>query len=64
MSDIRATIMTRRLALCMTQAELAKRTGIARPNISRFESGRHDPQLSTLQKLCTALGLELGAHVI
>ncbi|MCF6228990.1 MAG: helix-turn-helix domain-containing protein [Planctomycetes bacterium] len=41
----------------LTQAELAKRTGIHRPNIARVEAGRHTPSLETLSRLTVAIGV-------
>lgn len=46
-----------RLAAGLTQAELARRTGIHRPNIARVEAGRHTPSLETLSRLATAIGV-------
>ena len=43
----------------LTQAALAKRAGVTLSYIGRLEIGRHDPQLSTLQKLAKALGVSL-----
>jgi DNA-binding XRE family transcriptional regulator len=40
-----------------TQAELARRTGIHRPNIARVEAGRHTPSLETLARLAAAIGV-------
>jgi DNA-binding XRE family transcriptional regulator len=47
-----------RLAAGLTQAELAKRTGIHRPNIARVEAGRHTPSLETLARLAAAIGVK------
>jgi DNA-binding XRE family transcriptional regulator len=41
----------------LTQAELARRTGIHRPNIARVEAGRHTPSLETLARLAAAIGV-------
>jgi len=41
----------------LTQAELARRTGIHRPNIARVEAGRHSPSLETLSRLTVAIGV-------
>lgn len=41
----------------ITQAELARRTGIHRPNIARVEAGRHTPSLETISRLAEALGV-------
>jgi DNA-binding XRE family transcriptional regulator len=46
-----------RLAAGLTQAELARRTGIHRPNIARVEAGRHTPSLETLSRLANASGV-------
>lgn len=46
-----------RLAAGLTQAELARRTGIHRPNIARVEAGRHTPSLETLSRLAGAIGV-------
>jgi DNA-binding XRE family transcriptional regulator len=46
-----------RLAAGLTQAELARRTGIHRPNIARVEAGRHTPSLETLARLAAAIGV-------
>ena len=46
-----------RLEAGLTQAELARRTGIHRPNIARVEAGRHTPSLETLSRLATAIGV-------
>ena len=46
-----------RLAAGLTQAELARRTGIHRPNIARVEAGRHTPSLETIARLANAIGV-------
>jgi DNA-binding XRE family transcriptional regulator len=46
-----------RVAAGLTQAELARRTGIHRPNIARVEAGRHTPSLETLARLAAAIGV-------
>jgi len=48
-----------RLAEGLTQAELARRTGIHRPNIARVEAGRHTPSLETLARLASAIGVPI-----
>ena len=52
-----ARIRSLRLAAGLTQAELARRTGIHRPNIARVEAGRHTPSLETLARLAAAIGV-------
>lgn len=41
-----------------TQRDLAARSGVAAPTISRLESGLQRPHPSTLRKLANALGIE------
>lgn len=43
----------------LSQAELARRAGVARPLISQYENGHKDPSLTTLAHLVAACGLEL-----
>ena len=43
-----------------TQAEVAKRAGISRTNVSRFESGEYNPTLEMLVKLASAMDLEVS----
>lgn len=45
-----------RLGAGLTQAELAARSGIARPNIAAYEAGRREPRISTAETLLTAAG--------
>ncbi len=44
----------------LTTYELAKRSGILRPNISRIEGGRHVPNVDTLDRLARALGVSVA----
>jgi transcriptional regulator with XRE-family HTH domain len=47
----------------ITQAVLARRAGVTLSYIGRLETGRHDPQLSTLTKLANALKVRVGELV-
>ncbi|NOK20788.1 helix-turn-helix domain-containing protein [Corallococcus carmarthensis] len=54
-----------RTRLGLTQAEMAQRVGLASGVYSRMERGRMLPSVSTLQRLCDALGVtpdELMGH--
>ncbi len=53
-----------RKAAGLTQAELARRTGIHRPNIARVEAGRHTPSLETLARLASAIGVPTTAVLV
>ena len=56
--DIHQIIRTRRLALGLSQLEIARRSGIQQRQVSLFERGS-DITLATLLKLAQALDLEL-----
>lgn len=49
-------LMLRRREAGLTQAKLAKLTGIGQADISRIESGRANPTVSTLAVMAHALG--------
>ena len=48
----------------MTQDELARRTGISRPNISRFESGNYNPSLEMMVRMAAALDMRVGVKLV
>jgi transcriptional regulator with XRE-family HTH domain len=56
--SLHETIRARRLALGLSQAEAARRSGIQQRQVSLFERGG-DVTLSTLLKLAQALDVEL-----
>jgi predicted nuclease of restriction endonuclease-like (RecB) superfamily/DNA-binding XRE family transcriptional regulator len=53
------TIKARRNEIGMTQQELADICKMPQPSIARIESGDSSPNLSTLLKICEALGLKI-----
>ncbi len=57
-ADIHQIIRARRLALGLSQLEIARRSGIQQRQVSLFERGS-DVTLATLQKLAQALDLDL-----
>jgi DNA-binding XRE family transcriptional regulator len=52
-------VIGKRIALSMTQADLAKKIGTRQSAISRFESGNSNPSLGFLQKIAVALEAQL-----
>jgi transcriptional regulator with XRE-family HTH domain len=44
----------------MTQAELAKRSGVDRTYISQIENGRFTPRLERVEELSTAMKLSIS----
>ena len=53
-------VMSRRRKLRLTQAELARRSGVGQVEISRIERGRSNPTFETLSALAAALGCDLA----
>ena len=56
-------IIQARNELHITQAELAKRIGTSKSNISRLESGNYNPSLDMLTKIAKALGKNLEVQL-
>lgn len=48
----------------MTQADVAKKAGISRTNITRFESGDYNASLEMLVKIAEALDMELDVRLV
>ncbi len=44
----------------LSQTELARRSGIAAPTISAYETGRRDPSVTNLLRILDAAGLDLA----
>lgn len=59
MSSIGEMIHKRRQELGMSQAELARRSGLTAAAISQFEAGTRRPRYDALRKLSRALGVSL-----
>ena len=57
--NIGAIIKREREAQGLSQGELARRVGMAPPNLCRIESGDVDPRFSTVTSILGALGLVL-----
>lgn len=48
----------------MTQVQLASRTGISQPNITRFESGNYNPSLEMMVRIAYALDMKLEINLV
>ncbi len=48
-----------RNSLRMTQAELARRAKISQPHLAGIESGKTDPQISTIKRIFEAMSCDL-----
>ena len=60
MHDFGPRLAAWRLSKGLTQAELALKAGIPRPNLSALEQSKRDITLQTLNKLVQALGLSVS----
>lgn len=58
-SPIFTGIRERRLALKLTQAEVARRAGITQTYLSKLEQGKIEPRLHTLEDLARAISFEI-----
>jgi|ADurb_Oil_03_Slu_FD_contig_31_3297660_length_859_multi_4_in_0_out_0_1 transcriptional regulator with XRE-family HTH domain len=58
--SIVTAVIERRKELCLTQRDLAKKTGLTQSAIGRFESLGAVPRIDTLWKITNILGLELS----
>lgn len=58
--DIGAAIRTRREALGLSQARLARLAGLSRATINEFESGATDLGIAKVLKVAQLLGLTIG----
>jgi len=54
--DMLNHVKDRRLALGLTQEQLAERAGVSRQTIISIEGGRYDPSLALAMKLASLLG--------
>jgi predicted XRE-type DNA-binding protein len=57
--DLIQQILERRIALNMSQAELARLTGLQQPAVSRLENNVNDAKIGTLLKVIEALNLSI-----
>jgi DNA-binding XRE family transcriptional regulator len=57
-------VLEYRLDHGLTQQQLANLTGTSLPQISRIESGVHNPTLKTLQRLAAVMGKQLAVSFV
>lgn len=60
---VAAMIRSARASAGLTQRELAEKLHTRQPVVSRWESGRDEPRLSTLARIMSACGLSLSLVV-
>jgi ribosome-binding protein aMBF1 (putative translation factor) len=59
LEELARLVIKHRVALGLSQKELARRVGTSHSAISRIESGRYRTSVATLQRLAAGLGLRL-----
>lgn len=59
---IRQYVLCRKMKK-MTQEDLSRRTGISRPNIARFESGKYNPSLEMMVRIAAGLDMQLDINL-
>jgi len=60
LETISGNLLFERARARLSQAELAQRSGVARPTISRIENGIGDVSVGTLDRLAAALGIAVA----
>lgn len=60
--DLAAAVRGRRTDLGLTQADVARRAGVARKSISELESGKTTPAFAFVLRVSEALGLVIEAR--
>lgn len=61
--DLVQEIRLKRLALGLSQEELASRAGVTRPELSKIENGKRNTTIQTLLNLAGAMGSTLRIHL-
>ena len=60
MGNLGENLRAARAKLGLTQEQVAERSGVQAGEVSRIESGKRDPQLSTILKLAKAVEVKPG----
>ena len=62
-NDVAIKVLRYRTDHGLSQRDLARVMGMQQPHIARLESGEHEPSLSTLARLSSALGLDFSIDI-
>lgn len=60
MADLGANLRKARKKLGLTQEQVSERSGVHVTEVSRIESGKRDPQVSTVRRLAGAVEVSAG----
>lgn len=63
-ANIASQYIEARRLLGMTQEEVARVSGIKRPNITRFEKGNYNPTIDLLVKVAESMGKRLEIRLV
>ena len=55
--DLGRNLRRARLQRGMTQEEVGQQSGVHPTEVSRIEAGKHDPRVSTVERLAKAVGV-------
>ena len=61
-TELLCNLAAARQAKGLSQRDVEEKTGIRQPVIARVENGDSDPQLSTLIKMASACGMNIGCY--
>lgn len=62
--ELGKAVRERRLALGLSQVELARRAGMTQPALSRLEAGGSTPTIGLLERLAQALDADLVVSIV
>lgn len=62
--DVIGQYIKARKEIRMTQADVAERLGVKRPNITRFENGSYNPTIDMLVKIAASIGKDLEIRLV
>jgi ribosome-binding protein aMBF1 (putative translation factor) len=62
-NDVAIKVIQYRVNHGLSQAALGRMLGMRQPHVARLEAGDHEPSLSTLAGLSSALGLDFSVDV-
>ncbi len=62
-NDVAIKVLRYRTEHGLSQRDLARMIGMQQPHVARLESGDHEPSLSTLARLSSALGLDFSVDI-
>ncbi|MDD3279746.1 MAG: helix-turn-helix transcriptional regulator [Lachnospiraceae bacterium] len=62
--DVIAQYIKSRKEQHMTQADVADKLGVKRPNITRFENGSYNPTVDMLVKIAASMGKEVEIRLV